>query len=132
MNKKLSYMMFNSSLTRRKSIIYFMLKHWKGKKTMREAKITRTFKTTKVSVLCLDVVTAEPQNIDLVLPSTYENEEKAMKAVKVAMASEGYPETLKPVSIADAYEVEELYGMPASVFIAHAEKLPPREAKTEE
>ena len=99
---------------------------------MKEAKITRTFKTTKVSVLCLDVETAEAVNVDLVLPSTYENEDKAMKAVKVAMKAENYPDTIKPVSIADSDVVEELYGMDASVFLANAEKLPPRIIKKEE
>ena len=48
------------------------------------------------------------------------------------MVNEGYPDTLKPVSIAESEEVEELYGMPASVFLAHAEKLPPRNVKEAE
>lgn len=97
---------------------------------MKEAKITRTFKTTRVSVLCLNIDTAEAETVNITLPSVYDSEDKAMKAVVAVMEkSSDYPLCLKPVSISYSEVVEELYGMDASVFLAHAEKLPPRNVK---
>ncbi len=96
---------------------------------MSEQKITRTFVTTKVSVLCLNTETAEPCNVELILPTIYKDEKKLMKAVQAQMDSEGVDTNIKPVAISYKEEVETLYGMTLSKFLENAEVLPPRSVK---
>ena len=82
----------------------------------RKPQITRTFKTNRITVLCLDVVTAEPQNVTVTLPRVLNDEKKTMAAVKAAIETD----TLKVVSIVDSEVIEQLYTMDEDFFLAHA------------
>ena len=82
----------------------------------RKPQITRTFRTNRITVLCLDVVTAESQNVTVTLPRVLNDEKKTMAAVKAAIETD----TLKAVSIVDSVVVEQLYTMDEDFFLAHA------------
>lgn len=82
----------------------------------RKPQITRTFRTNRITVLCLDVVTAEPQNVTVTLPRVLNDEKKTMAAVKAAIETD----TLKAVSIVDSEVIEQLYTMDEDFFLAHA------------
>lgn len=90
--------------------------------------VTRTITTTHATVLCLDLVSAEPFNKDVVLPRTYKDEKSLMKKVSALIDNE----TVKAVHIVDKKEVETLYGMTEQEFIETAKVLPPREKTTAE
>ena len=85
----------------------------------RKPMVTRTIKTTKVNVLCLNIETSEPFNKVVTLPRTYENEKKLFKATQNAIDNE----TQKAVHIVDQEEVETLYGMTEQDFIDNAHVL---------
>lgn len=87
--------------------------------------VTRTIITTKATVLALDTVTAEPQNLTITVPRTYKDDEALLKAVK----AQAETDTLKMVSIVDREEIETLYGMTEQEFINHAKVLPARQQK---
>lgn len=87
--------------------------------------VTRTIKTTKVNVLCLDLVKCEPYNKEFVLPRTYTDDKKLMKALEEI----GNTETSKVVHIVDKGEVETLYGMSEQKFIENASILDPETRK---
>ncbi len=91
----------------------------------RVSMVTRTIVTTKCVALCIDIETAEPFNKDYVLPGTYSDEKKLLKAVQKMEETEN----VKVVHIVDTEEVETLYGMPESDFIKYATVLPPRGTK---
>lgn len=80
---------------------------------MRKPMVTRTILTTKVNVLCMDIVSAEPFNKELTLPRTYKDDAKLLKAVK----SEVDTESVKAVAVVDSETVETLYGMDEQTFI---------------
>ena len=82
----------------------------------RKPQITRTFKTNRVPVLCLDITTAEPQNVTVTLPRVLNDEKKTLAAVKSAIETD----TLKAVSIVDSEVIEQLYTMDEDFFLAHA------------
>lgn len=82
----------------------------------RKPQITRTFKTHCITVLALDIVTAEPQSVTVTLPRVFNDEKKTMAAVKAAIETD----TLKAVSIVDSEVVEQLYTMDEDFFLAHA------------
>ena len=82
----------------------------------RKPQITRTFKTNRVTVLCLDITTAEPQNVTVTLPRVMNDEKKTLAAVKSAIETD----TLKAVSIVDSEVIEQLYTMDEDFFLAHA------------
>lgn len=82
----------------------------------RKPQITRTFKTHRITALCLDITTAEPQNVTVTLPRYISDEKKTMAAVKAAIETD----TLKAVSIVDSVVVEQLYTMDEDFFLAHA------------
>lgn len=82
----------------------------------RKPQITRTFKTHRITALCLDITTAEPQNVTVTLPRVLNDEKKTMAAVKAAIETD----TLKAVSIVDSVVVEQLYTMDEDFFLAHA------------
>lgn len=84
--------------------------------------VTRTIKTTKAIVMCLDIESAEPCNKSVVVPRTYKDDETLLKKVKEVIETE----TLKPVNIVDKEEFETLYGMTEQEFIEHAKVLSPR------
>lgn len=93
----------------------------------RERMVTRTVKSTKVNVLCLDIERGEAENVSAVISGVFDNSEKLLKACKKVIETE----TLKAVSVVEKEEVEQLYGMPEQEFISLATVLPPREAKAE-
>lgn len=84
--------------------------------------ITRTIITTKVNVLCLNIVDGEPFNQDITLPRTFKDEKKLFKAVQGVIDND----TVKAVHIVDTATEETLYGMTEQKFIETAEKLTPR------
>lgn len=82
----------------------------------RKPQITRTFKTNRVTALCLDITTAEPQNVTVTLPRVLSDEKKTLAAVKAAVETD----TLKAVSIVDSEIIEQLYTMDEDFFLSHA------------
>ena len=84
--------------------------------------VTRTIVTTKANVMCLNVETAEPFNMDVTVPRTYKDEESLLKAIKKVAETEN----VKCVHIVESEQVETLYGMTEQDFIEHATVLPPR------
>lgn len=91
----------------------------------RKRMVTRTILTTKVNVLCMDTVACEPMNKDIILPRTYKDEEKLLKAVKNAVDTEDF----KAVKICAQETVETLYGMDEQEFINSAVILDPETRK---
>lgn len=97
----------------------------KGRKLMRKPMVTRTITTTKVNVLCLNIDTAEPFNMEVIVPRTFKDDSKLMKKV-TEMVTEP---SVKPVHIVDKVEVETVYGMSEENFIANAVELDPETRK---
>lgn len=91
----------------------------------RKPMVTRTITTTKVNVLCLDVVSAEPFNKQVILPRTYKDEKKLLKKVEEVVNTD----EVKAVHIVDKSEVETLYGMTEQNFIDNAVVLDPETRK---
>lgn len=81
--------------------------------------VTRTIMTTKVNVLCMNIVSAEAQNEEVTLPRTYSDEKKLLKAVQSVVNTD----ELKAVSIVDVETIETLYGMSEQDFINGAKIL---------
>lgn len=94
----------------------------------RKPMVTRTFTTTKVTVLGMNIESCEPMNMTCTLAGAFKDEKKLMKAVLEALETDDF----KPVKIVDKVEEETLYGMTISKFIAEAEILPPRFNETED
>lgn len=92
----------------------------------RKPQITRTFKTHRVTALCLDITTAESQNVTVTLPRVLNDEKKTLAAVRAAIETD----TLKAVSIVDSEVVERLYTMDEDFFLAHATPVIPVEPET--
>lgn len=91
----------------------------------RKPMVTRTFKSTKANVLCMDIVAGEPFNKLVVLPRTYADDKKLLKAVKEVVETD----EVKAVHVVDTTEVETLYGMTEAEFIASAKELDPETRK---
>ena len=89
--------------------------------------VTRTITTTKVNVLCMDLVNREPINVDIVVPREYKEEDKLFKAVAKVVDNE----ERKAVQITKSEVIETLYGMTEQKFIENAEVLEPRKQNTE-
>lgn len=85
----------------------------------KEKLITRTVYTYKVKVMGID----ESESVafrDYEVPAM--DERKIIDFIK-----KNYPESIAiPVKVVGYEVVEQLYGMPESVFMKYAEKLPPR------
>lgn len=93
------------------------------KKTMaRVPQITRTMRTTKAKILCLDLIDKQPIVKDVVLPRTFKDEKALMKAVKALYETDVF----KCVNCESQEVVETLYGMSEQKFIDNADILPPR------
>lgn len=92
----------------------------------RQPVVSRTITTTTANVLCLDVVAGEPFNQCVVLPRTYKDEKTLMKKVSEVIDTD----TVKAVHIVDVTVDSTLYGMSEEKFIEVAEKMPPRNTKT--
>lgn len=91
----------------------------------RKPMVTRTINTTKVNVLCMDTVAAEPMNKEVILPRTYSDKNKLFKAVQSVVDTEDF----KAVKIVDVTNVETLYGMDEQKFIENAIVLDPTTRK---
>lgn len=91
--------------------------------------ITRTFTTTNVKAMAVNVDTATVQNISVMLPEKVAKED-VEKYIKKHGA--GIAENIKIVAIQDVDYSEILYGMEESVFLANAVVLPPRGTKKSE
>ena len=91
--------------------------------------ITRTFITTNVKAMAVDMVAAEVKHINLTLP---EKVEKHAIEKYLAKNPALVPESTKVVAIEEAEYHETLYGMEESVFLANAVVLPPRGTKKTE
>lgn len=91
----------------------------------RKPMVTRTIITTKVTVLCLDINTAEPFNETVTLPRTYKDDKKLLKSVEEVINTE----EVKAVHIVDKKEIETLYGMTEQDFINNAKILDPATRK---
>lgn len=99
----------------------------KGETIMaRKPMVTRTITSTKVNVLCLNVVSGEPFNEVVTLPRTYKDDKALMKEVSKVIDNDEQ----KAVHVVDKEEVENLYGMSEQDFINLAQILPPRGANT--
>lgn len=84
--------------------------------------VTRTIQTTDVTVMCVDVTTAEVSNKTLTLPRTFKDEDAMLKAAKKA----GETATCKFVQVVAHKVNEQLYGMTEADFIKYAHPMPPR------
>ena len=88
----------------------------------RTPQVTRTFKTTVVDVLCLDIVNGEPFNEQVTLPRTYKDEKAMLKEVEKVINNDAQ----KVVHVVGFTVEEKLYGMSEQKFIENADELPPR------
>ena len=91
----------------------------------RKRMVTRTILTTKVNALCMDTQTCEACNKDVVLPRTYKDNDKVLKATKSVLDTP----TFKVVDIVDVSTVETLYGMDEQKFINESLILDPETRK---
>ena len=94
----------------------------------RKPMVTRTITSTKVNVLCLNVVSGEPFNTDVTLPRTYKDDKALMREVSKLIDNDEQ----KAVHVVYKEEVENLYGMSEQDFITMAQILPPRGANSNE
>lgn len=90
--------------------------------------VTRTIKTTDVTLLCMDIEKCEPFNETITLARTYKNDDEILKQAKKIVETG----TIKVVHVVDKEEIETLYGMTEQEFIKVAKKLPPRGTKETE
>lgn len=85
----------------------------------RKPMVSRSFTTTKVSALGLDTAKGEPMNVTVVLPRTFKDDTKLLKAVQ----SQADTDTYKVVSIVSKVEETKLYGMAEEEFLKYAKEL---------
>ena len=83
---------------------------------MRKPMVTRTFHTTKATVMCLDTDVGESVTRVLTLPRTYKDDKKLLQACEEAITEEN----IKAVHVVDTEVVKTLYGMEEQNFIENA------------
>lgn len=88
----------------------------------RKPMVTRSFKATDCSVLCLDIETKETRTITTTIYGNFHKQEKLEAAIKKQVETP----TLKAVTISVGTAYEQLLGMDEDSFIESAVKLPPR------
>lgn len=88
----------------------------------RKPMVTRTIKTTKAKVMCLDTLNEELVEREVLVTRTFKDNEKLLKVVKDIINEDN----IKPVHIANTEEIEKLYGMTEQEFLEKAQELPPR------
>ena len=93
----------------------------------RTPQVTRTIQTTKVKVMCLNVVEGKSVTKEVILPRTYKDEKHLMKQLEKVVNDD----VIKAVHILETEVNETLYGMSEQKFIENAEILPPRETTVE-
>lgn len=84
--------------------------------------VTRTIQRTNVSVMCLDTEIGECVHRDVMLPSTYKDEEAMLKEARKLIDTD----SLKAVKVVYHTVETALYGMTQEKFLEHAEILPDR------
>lgn len=92
----------------------------------RKPMVTRTIKTTKANVLCLNIVEGDPFNKVVTLPRTYKDEKSLMAMVESVINTD----EIKAVHVVDTRIEEAVYGMTEIDFIANAHRMPDRNEKT--
>ena len=92
----------------------------------RKPMVTRTIKTTKANVLCLNIVEGEPFNKVVTLPRTYKDEKSLMAMAESVINTD----EVKAVHVVDTKVEEAVYGMTEVDFISHAQLMPGRNEKT--
>lgn len=92
---------------------------------MRKPMVTRTFQTTRATVMCLDIVAGESVTRVLTLPRTYKDSKKLLKACEEAITEEN----VKAVHVVDTEVIETLYGMEEQKFIENAIVIPKKNAE---
>lgn len=81
--------------------------------------LTRTMKSTRASILCMDIETAEPMNETIVLAGTFKNENELLKTAKKHLENN----RVKCVAVAASQVETALYKMSEDFFLANAEKV---------
>lgn len=90
--------------------------------------ITRTIKTTHVTVMVVDTETAEVSNLTFELAGTFKDDGATLKAIaKVA----DVPETTKIVAVVDREVSEQLYAISESDFLKYARPVAKAATKTD-
>ena len=87
----------------------------------REAMVTRTVIGTRVTVLAMDTVSCEPQNMTYEIGGKHEISDKLLNMLRKNYDTEDF----KIVKVVDVAPFEKRYGMKESDFIAAAVELPP-------
>lgn len=82
----------------------------------REPRVSRTIKTTEVTILCLDLETAEPYHRDLSLPRTYKTDDDILKAASKQINDASH----RAVHVVDKEIKQRLYYMSEATFLQHA------------
>ena len=83
---------------------------------MRKPMVTRTFHTTKATVMCLDTDAGESVTKVLTLPRTYKDDKGLLKGCEEAITEEN----IKAVHVVDTEVIKTLYGMEEQKFIENA------------
>lgn len=91
---------------------------------MRTRKVTRTIKATEVTLMAVEVLTAEVQNVPIKLSHEFKTGDDIMKYIN--KHPELLPDGVKAVAVVDFIVTEQLYGMDEQKFIEQAEILPSR------
>lgn len=89
--------------------------------------VTRTIITTNAEIMTANSETAVIENVSLTLAGSFADDKAIIKA-----ASKLVPENVTVLKVLSYSEVETLYGMPESDFIANAKVLPPRTKAADE
>lgn len=88
----------------------------------RQYPFTRTLTTQKVTALVFDKESAEAFNKTVTLPAPINDEKKLERAVDKLISKDNF----KFIEIVDIAVEEQLYGITAEDFLAHAVKLDPK------
>ena len=85
----------------------------------RQPMVTRTIVSTKLTVLCMDLVNRQPIEKEIVLPRTYKDDITIMKVLSKQYDSD----ELKVTAILSKEVNKDIYGMTEQKFLEVAEKL---------
>lgn len=85
--------------------------------------VTRTITSTQVELMCVDKERGEIFNDSIIMPRTYKDETKLLKAVEKVYNKEG----VKVVDIVDTKVVTAKYGMTEQKFVETAELMPDKD-----
>ena len=87
---------------------------------MKAPQITRTFTTTRATILGLDTINDEPMNKDIDLAGHFDSEDKILKAAKKLIETEDF----KVCKLVHCVEIDELRGMRVQKFLESSEVIP--------